>query len=1672
MMWKTLFVAACAAALAATPALAQDSTGGGIAPTIPGRAISVNFATGNDVTNNVSGDTLFGLDEIAVAGSQWDNITGSSATSQALKVSGATSGATLTFRAGATWSLDTSSATNALLASFLDDGTAITVGDDSSTYAAEITVAGIPFETYDVYLYSNVNNGTGFKPIQVNDQYYTYADGTTVTTKDTSAQWGATAQTTPQLGKNVLIVSGISDKTLTIRTLKRQASQSTDNIPRGSFAGFQIVERLPLTINVNVIGRSGNMSSIKDTAGVSGLIPVENANWSEFNPTDSSANSGTIENAIDCTGADTTAQFEIKMGGGWNLTEAGTEEARTERTQRLGAMGMGYADASESDGTTELTLKDVPYTEYSVILYLATDASTGKWAPAKVTVGETVKYYAYPSENASDAAAATDSDPGLWGTVSACYTAGQVGRYGQDTMLIEGLSGDVSIDLGTSRATVNGSTSFGGLSGFQIVCTGEVIVEEKIAPGVVSLNFGGDKRTVPTGTATYGLVSVAGDKWQNFSGASGTSVSVTTAENVDLASTPMTVTYSASGTWENEAATDPFMYGYLDDGDAISGVSDNVAVSVDVAGVGEAFDVYDVIVYLSTDLDTYTFFPVQVNGFYYRWDDTFKTTVATPDTSEAAAFGQGKQAATEYGVNAIRVTAQTGALALRTLPRLWDGSVGRSQRGCLAAIQVVERKVIEVNTADFDLAGALTAYAEGTPLLVKVASGATIAGDVTLPADTILDFSDYTFGETAPFTGTLTMTGGTIRLPKKFDSAKIAASISGSFTCFIGDELVWLSNQDGTLSLSYEWWGLGGDDRWSNPLNWSSGRVPSKNAEVSFNLGASDEIVILDEAATVASVTITGSESSAATLEIQAQEGGSLAVSGQMLTTGNVTVTQSANITVNGATEMYSIGAGYPEQPCQAGFHVHQGTWKILSGTLSMPTDKGANTGEAGISGGGTLIVGGEGASEATLAVRQLRPIYYNENPGLASGTLRVATGGTLTASYAVRLLAQNYTTELAGGTIKTPLLETFAGAKVSADSSFLRAPDGGKLAVEVSSGDALTGTGGVTLSGTVTIESALTGYTGTLTVSAGSALTLFNDARPSLVLEDNASLTVTPTDGEAGSGTIVFPTTMTMEPTNVTYTVNGLGEEEKKTFSVSINEGTLTLSWEADYPTLSTTGSWSTGTWTTSEGTTEAPSEGSATLDGTGEGGIEVTLDTDLSQMTSIFVKGNVTLVTKGTQSTTIPACVALAKGATLTVDANFSGAWELPAGTTLQVTKGFTSFAGLTLEGAVVILEGASGTDGTPTEIEALRPVEFNGGLTIAASSLTLKSVYNVGTTLALEGDNITIEGNSLFTDNGTRVVNTGTGNAITGVTGLNGSLAVEEGVKLALTLGASPTNTFSGATIAAGATLTLAAVPANPDVTSARNWLFPVTGDGTLVIVVGDYDFRPNFSAVSQEATTLPKHLVFTATEAEQAAGVISCGNNANSATLPEGLTVTVNPAEGGGAWVPNAVLEAGGNSYLKIYNVPVPNGLTGLDDEVTLTLRQAAAKAGITNGDYTVQLKTGGQTVDATAAALNDVLGCFTGLTATAEGTTLTYAYDFGISGVRRTADGWEVVVKVTGANGADAGFAAGNVYAINGEDVAAPEASAQAETDEVVLPVTEDQLKAGVSVSVARPEATL
>ena len=1858
MKWKSLFAAALTAAVA-WPALAQSSTGGGTpaeggglqqAPgTAPGRVISVNFGGGQSGVSPyaIPANTAYGL----VSATNWNNTTAATGEAIALNTStGTASGATLTYEANGTWN-DEAASTDPFLQYFLGDNL-----EGGTT----ITVANVPFETYDVIVYVNSDTAnTSFLPVSINNTKYIGdpETGATEVTKDANKTFGETRAAAPQYGLNAIRVNGITDATLNILGSRQQ---TIDNVTRRcNIAGFQIVESLPLSISVNIKGRNHEGAApdsiFSDGDAFSGLVPAQNKNWSEIDTPDGTARTVSVEQAIDSTGEATTATVTVNVGGGWHLRGIGGAEARKER---LGLMGIGYADAYTSADTPEVVLADIPYTEYSVILYYATDNKNMKWAPAKVTAGDNKTYYYYYGEDGTLKSDGTYTS--TWGSSDDCIAAATTGTLGKDTMRIDDLSGDVSIDLDTSSNTNNtrgglsglqivctgkvivpppptinvnfasgrvgentsydraltGATTYGlepvpgsewknlyrgdrnqsvaltvyngetdvvptvtynasgmwsyediegindllvaalddvsalsgtsnnttitvsdvpftqydvivylqakgngggfkpvevngyyyswqngatqavtdssdtyawgtlsqpqpalgvnalrisgqtaceliinapvrtgdantskrcNLTGFQIVCTGEVI-EDFLDPakkGVISLNFNSETHNsaVPATETTYGLVAVPGSKWQNLTGTSDADgVPISRALNTELSGTP-TVTFSSNGGYQYDAdqATCPYLRGYLDDG--------GNGVSVDVANV--PYGAYDAVVYLGGDLSGRPFNPVQVNDTYYTWDETLRTTAPTAETTDY--FGDGNVATAAYGTNALRVKALDGALAIRTLPRQDVGD--KVCRGGLAAVQLVERKVIEVAGTGFDLAGALARYARDTPVLITFAEGATVTGDVTLPDDAVVDLTAYTFGKTAPFGGALAVNAGTeIRLPGNAVSYTLASSITGT-PGFIMQDGTYITDgvttSDGAITrpVTYEWTGAGTDTNWTTAANWSSGMVPDENAAVTVTLAADDaKTITLNTTAKARLFYISAPQTGSAKLTIataEGVEGAKLTVSGQMLTTGNVTVTQSADITVNGTTETYSPGVGYPEQPCQAGFHVHQGTWKILSGTLSVPTDGGtndggtndggANTGEAGISGNGTLIVGGEGASDAKLAVRQIRTVYYNKDTGLANGTLRVETGGTLTASDSVQLPGQSYTTELAGGTIETPTLITFAGATVSADSS-LRAPTGRTATVRTQSrtNDALTGTGGVTLSGTVTIESALMGYTGTLTVSAGSALTLSDNARPSLVLvsgatEAKTSLTVTPTIDEAGSSTIVFPTSMTEVPTGVKYTVSGLTEEQAETLSVSVNEDKLTLSWGADYPTLSTSGDWSTGSWKTSAGTTNAPSEGSAILDGT-QAAITVTLDTNLSEMTSIFVKGKVTLETTGTQAT-IPACVALAEGATLTIDANFSGLsssnkWTLPDGTTLQVTKGFDSFANLTLKGAVVI-PGASGTTESPTEIKAPN-VEFNGGLTIAASNLTLTSVYNVGKTLELAGNNITIEGNDFFTDNGTEVVNVGTDNVITGMTGLNGSLAVKGGT-LALTLGASPTNTFSGATIAEDATLTLA----GPD--NAQGWWFPVTGAGTLVL---EGAIRPMFAAVETAGAPLPKTMVFTATAEEQAAGVISCLNYQNSATLPEGLTVTVYPAEGGGAWAPTAVLDQDGNSYLRIYNQLPTNLPVGVEDAIADVIQQDATTAGITKG-YTVQLRTkGGQTTIASpdAATLNDVLGCFTGLkaTANAERTTLTYAYDFGIVGIKRNAgdNGWVVTAKVQGVNAAPAGFAEGNAYRLS------------------------------------------
>lgn len=1436
--------------------------GGGGIPFTNGRSISVNFATGqSNVTHNVSGDALFGLDEVAVAGSQWDNATGSSGENVALKVSGSASGATLTFRAGATWSVNDSSTalgdTNALLGSFLDDGTAITVGDDTSTFAAEITVSGIPFETYDVYLYSNVNNGSGFKPIQVNGTYYTYADGATVSTKDTSAQWGATAQTTPQLGQNVLVVSDVTGDALTIRTLKRiMQGNGTSNIPRGSFAGFQIV------------------------------------------------------------------------------------------------------------------------------------------------------------------------------------------------------------------------------------CTGEIV---KQTADVMSLNFatGNDNGTetykVSDQTGEFGLVPVPAAEWVDLETKANT-------EGVAIADTGTTVTWSAKNTWNNANATDPLRKAYLDDGKT----SENVGASVTVANV--PYSMYDVIVYYSNDAG-YAFKPVTVNGYSYTWDKTARRTAPSqaPDAiddpvqgtaDEAYVFGTVDTSAPELGKNALRVTAQDAAtLTVQGEDTYIEGeNTPKTARGGIAALQVVERKVIDVTAANTDLTAMLGWYAEGTPLYIRVAAGGTVAGDVTLPADAILDLTASTFGEAPIVSGALTLSAGVeIRLPAKPSVCTIADTITGKPFVFVNGAYVSDAIISGgaitTGDPTYEWTGKGGDTNWSTAGNWLSGVVPKADSDVTIPLAANDKTTIVlpadaDADAVAKSVTITGPESGTATLALTSAAGetGLLTISGQMLTTGNVTVTQSADITVNGASELY---LPYPDtmpdtwMPELASFQVHQATYKVTAGTLAIPNGDG----DLGVSGRGTVEVSGTGAIVANRA----RGINYEQNNSNAQGTFRVAESGVL-ALAKTSSFAQRTPLETLGGTLRATApnvrLSLFAGLALETAPVTVEAVEGATLTLAYtgSNGALLSGSENLTLKGPGSINfngTVAEDYSGTVTIAEGTPATL-GSARPPLAVESDAKVTVTVIDPEeTGIGEIAFPTEMETIPDNVTFVVNGLKDGIE--FRPAIESNQLVLKWAVEIPAMTTSGAWGTDTnWDTQK----VPTSGMARLDG-GESGIEVTLDTALSGMESIIVSGVVSLKTTETQSS-IPASITLEKGATLTIDAPFSGVglgaqWELPVGTTLRVDDtDFTGWYALNMQGLVEFLP--SGSAESPIQMDT-DTAQFHGGLTIAGDYVQLSKIVELGGTVTLAGNNISLTGpveesatgNVFHCTTNTRIVNTGTGNRISNLGGCTGTFLVNAGT-LSLEVVRKPIAGLVGLVVAKDATLTFEE--------ACVGGQYPLSGEGTVVIAG---TLRPQVKAFELDGVTyntIPAKMVFVATEEEQTNGVIQF-LNAGNATVPANFVAEVTPFGDADVWVPVAT---NGNP-IRIRNVPAPNGVAGLEEAVALAIRRAAAEAGVTDGNYTVQLTTKGQPVEVTADMLNDVLGCFTNLTATAEGSVLTYAYDFGVVGIKRntTDNGWVVTAKVQGEGAAPAGFAEGNAYTltVNGTEVSVANATVN-EGGTVTLPLADSAVQGDdftLGVKVSRPEQT-
>lgn len=1399
-----------------------------------------------------------------------------------------------------------------------------TLGDMANGYrdTKQLTLTAVPYSSYDVILYfaSDLHGGEGasakpWTPVQVTDangasKWYSYpADYTVPESGEAKAadanpgDWGTTADchtadTAVAYGKAVMKIAGLSGD-VTLSFLRN--TDGNDSTNRSGLYGFQIVctgELLDLapTISVNFAdvrtpnaqgGTLSNPDADVSTTGVYGLAPVPGNAWANLRPaTVGTDGTETITKAYAC-GLATPVRVSYQASGTDEYT--GTTDAPVDSFLRY-YLDDGVSANGQKSGA-DIYVTNIPFSKYDVIVYLATDSDGEKFNP--VEINDTL--YKGTEAGAEEASSSTD----VWGTVRQTAPA-----LGANALRVSGLKGNLRIHGGTKQ-TVNNQVARGGIAAFQIVLADDGEILESVAPdrGVLSLNFNSNRNnnssnnSVPNTNAFYGLDAVPGWAWYDSPAqyANQGSSAIVKEEFVNVAYGPVLetapqVTISAANGY-GYSSNDPFMRAYLDD-------NARVNISSEVP-----YDYYDVIVYSATDGTGSRFQAVGVNGTDYRWHDTNGKPVVA-GVGELFGWG-GRDAA--FGQNAQRINGQT-ANPLTVSPRTKDGSY----RSGIAAIQIIERPVqeIEVNAS----MTAQQVFAQSLPGRVPklvFAEGGTITGAVNLSGVAV----DLTQVASSPFTGDLTVNANTkLYLPNVRTYTLTTGSVTGTLAAgnvFVGGTAIPANDmkQEGAtltfdVEVTYNWTGAAGDNLWSTAANWSGNAVPKADSKVTVTLEADDaKTIVIDTAEATANLFyISGPQTGSATLEIVAAEnveGAKLTVVENMLTTGKVAVTQRANVAVNGATQTGMVD-GYGPFAIQTGFQVNGSGAKytVASGALVVQVPD-RTAGDVSVSNGATLEVGEAGSLYAAQAIAS----YFGNATSAASGTLSIA--GTATFSKAMGLRTDKFTVKLVGGTMTAPRVNTFHGLTVSAPS-VLKAPDGLKMTVSGTT-KALTGAGSLTLQGAVTFSSAITtAYTGELIAAADSTVTLGTN-RPKLSVVKDATVEVTPTDGELAVGAIAFDTTMETVSDNVTFKVSGVEEA----ITPSVANGVLTLAWKVSLPTISADAAWGTAaSWST--GT--VPATGTVVLDGTAEDGITVTLDTAIpEEITSIILRGNVTLVTSEAQGT-IPASVTFGENVVLTVGAvRFASGWTLPSGATLKVTDTKTSLFGVTLKGVVEL--AFSGTTETPATYSA--PVSFFGGLTVSGSEVSITDVQLLGDAeTRLTGNNVslTFSGMSFYTS--TTLINKGTGNKLLNIQNLNGEILANAGtltLEVALVLNEETSTeenpvyvqnvapVFKGLTIAEGATVTFTGV--------GTGGQFAVTGAGTL-------DMGTFRKQLAGRDGTLVKNLRVTATDDEQKAGEIRFLVQGSPA-LPEGFQVVVTPAEGAAAWEPTWDLNG---QNLVIRNVP--------------------------------------------------------------------------------------------------------------------------------------------------------
>lgn len=437
---------------------------GGITLYIPPYSFGVNFTTsGNE---NISTTEGAGFSKGTYAKpTNWGNFTGSASGNGTMTVENQTIKVYWTARGIYNSSADISTDDGKLLHGYLDD--AVYGGRTKAT----VTITGLPSDkqyAVAVILAGDNGNNTDFNglysPALINGETYSYVDGTLVkgdaAKADNAKTWGDRRKsdgttggpTTPTEGQNVMFVEGLSGSILTITS-----AMDAQDTSRLTIAGVQVwtTEDAPVApaaptdkevVSLNFYSSQGSVS------GEAGLVAAQG--WENL------AASGT-ETTLAVWNGEEVVDYLISL----------TYSAKNGHQYTGGVTDnyiKGYLD--DGDSQAQVTVENIPFEEYSVIVYAATDEDARKFKPVLINDSYYAGVATPTAYGYADLVLEGEKNLRSWGG-----SRNAVAAYGKNALRVDGLSGNLTIKGGS-----NGDGARGGIAAIQIINTGSLTNHKEV----------------------------------------------------------------------------------------------------------------------------------------------------------------------------------------------------------------------------------------------------------------------------------------------------------------------------------------------------------------------------------------------------------------------------------------------------------------------------------------------------------------------------------------------------------------------------------------------------------------------------------------------------------------------------------------------------------------------------------------------------------------------------------------------------------------------------------------------------------------------------------------------------------------------------------------------------------------------------------------------------------------------------------------------------------------------------------------------------------------------------------------------------------------------------------------------------------------------------------------